>query len=363
MKVDYKIFDSNIVSKNIAIRKSKYTTKLQWDIRKESAIKSGTFDISRLEVALYTALALISNVDYYSFEVAEFALSYFIQMFSLLEADSNNYLSFKYDNVDMLRDFSKSTRVGEIAQGINYFYALNYLGAKVIYDYGQFCALHGLPKKNVGRKPDYVLDYLDGTYGIIESKGSLEPNITGMIESAHEQCNDGKANLSPKVSIKDSYAMGVSFATSSPRMRRNTILYISDPQEQHKQNNYDPIKSLFFEYSKFFFLVEDEKTYSVLRFLNSDYLRLDDFERSNIGYSIKKIYGFDNNAIVELGITSGLKEFIEDKYFKYNEMDDFERIHYANSKNMNEFVYHEDIADRKDNIIVLKNGIYIKSFR
>ena len=342
MKIEYEVYNSTNL-------KSKSTSK--WDIRNESSLASGVIDMTMDEVALYTAEALITNVFEYSYEVSVFSRSYFVQLPALIELEKG-YLAFKYKNKDMLRDFSKSSRIGEIAQGINYYFALNELGAGAVYNYESFCKQKCISVK--GRKPDYVLDYLNGTYGLIESKGSMEPNVTEKIKSAYEQCESGKRLLSQNgVTVHNSFALAISFATSSGYMNRNSKIYVADPPGGDEKNEYDPIKAIMYEYSKFFYLASQKEIYDQLSLQDDSNKELKKPEvRSGDGYIIARIQLDGDSKNIEFGISEKRWDYLNNLYDKY--------IDGVMQDNVEQF--KEERVVEGDEFCKMENGLFIRRY-
>lgn len=96
-----------------------------------------------------------------------------------------------------IRDFSKSSRVGEYGQAICRIFVQDQLIYPIVFDYDIFCALAGaivLSKNET--KPDFV--GWDGEYFVlVESKASLGSGaIKTTLREGLLQCDAGSANLS-----------------------------------------------------------------------------------------------------------------------------------------------------------------------
>lgn len=242
-KIEYKIYDSSV-----------FFNTGKWDIRKVRVKSGGEFQISDIQLAISTARGVLTRAHLYSPKVAAFARSY-LSTIPFMLSEKNKYLAINHENKDILRDFSKSTRHGEIAQGINYFYAKKHLGAYAVYDF----IFYAKERQNIrghcrGRIPDYILCYSDGTIGVLESKGTTAADPTGYLVSAHEQCENGKVFLHGKsIAVRNTYASVVSFAMSSNN-RRNTCLYIADPEDERMFHDDNLERNSLYEYSKWFYL-------------------------------------------------------------------------------------------------------------
>lgn len=223
-KVDVNIYDSNLFTKGVK------------DFRKETPKKSSTEEISMLELIYSTAKSILTNVPMYTPNAMAFARAYFSTIPFLL-TDKDGYWVIDYANKDVLRDFSKTTRIGELAQGINYALCFKVLGAVSVYDFKDFIQNEkGIRKAIKGKTPDYVIQYRNGEYGLIESKGTTAADPTPFIYSGKQQINAGDQIFTDEgIPLKDSYSSAVSFATSSGRMKRYTRVYMADPNGDEKE--------------------------------------------------------------------------------------------------------------------------------
>lgn len=217
--IEYSLYDSSVYSKS------------NLDIRQERAIKKEDMHITYAKLCVATSKAMLTNAHVFSPYIVNFARSYF-HIIPFLLTEKNGYLAFDYNNKDVLRDFSKSARIGELAQGINYQMCFDKLGVYAVYDYKDFIRnVAHINKKIVGQTPDFVLCYKDGTYGILESKGTMAADPTSFLISGNNQVKDGSVFLgSNGIGIRNGYTSAVSFATSSKKMKRNTKIYLADPE-------------------------------------------------------------------------------------------------------------------------------------
>lgn len=295
------------------------TTKL-WDIRKLTPDSISTFEISYFQLVVSIGKSLLSHCEKYTPEAASFARAYF-QTIPFILNEKSNYLSINNENKDILRDFSKTTRIGEIAQGINYYYFKKYMNVCSIYDYKLYAKKHY--KSTVGQSPDYVLVYNDGTLGLMESKGTLQPNPSEFIKNGKKQCIDGFACLCPYVS--NAYVSVADFATSSNRMKRNTSLYIVDPQYDSDWKGTDIDKHIKNEYAKWFYLLGMENEYNILKGgRNLTNNNLPYIEDRNNRIVLRQFEFFTSEkCTIEFGILPWAKEYLMkgNNYFelsKYN---------------------------------------------
>ena len=219
-KIDYKQFDSTVLTMGI----DPETTK---------AVEKDSIELSPSFLAYYTGKAMLSSMHKFSRKTVGFARSYY-QLIPFLLSEKDGYWAFDYECKKLLRDFSLSARVGELAQGINYYFCIKVLRAYSVWDFKTFVKCNSTGKVDLkGRLPDYVIRYKDGSISVLESKGICVKNPTKSLLGARGQYENGKNILaSMHCSVKNAYGSSVSFATNSPRMSRNTCIYLVDPSEK-----------------------------------------------------------------------------------------------------------------------------------
>lgn len=306
-KIEYSKYDSSV-----------FKTAVKSDIRNKSRIENGVIDISKFQLAISTAKSILSRSHCYSSEVSAFARSYLLTI-PFLISEKDGFLALHNENKDILKDFSKSARIGEIAQGVNYFFAKDYLGAHAIYDFKYYASVKKSITENCkGRTPDYVLCYPDGTISLLESKGTTKANPTDCLFSGREQCKNGKEYLEKHaIAVKNSYVSTVSFGTSSPYMTRHTHVYYTDPEYENGQVNENLNTDLLYEYSKWFYLAGNRNVTEILmrgQTLSYEDYRLLSNNRDGqpiIIYSWNTEFGTDTNPVrVSLGIQPFLLEYL-----------------------------------------------------
>lgn len=275
-------------------------------------------EITYFQLLLSTAKSMLTKSYKYSSQVALFARSY-SEVIQLLLEEKDGYLAFNYDFRDILRDFSKITRHGEIAQGINYFYAKERLGAYAVYDFKDYAKRIGILKKCRGYTPDYVYcRSKDKAIGILESKGTMQATPTSFLLHGHNQCTNGEAYLrSYGIIPANSYVSAVSFGTTSPSIRRYTRIYIADPSNEFAWEDENPKGSSLYEYSKLFYLAGNRKITEKLMW--GERIRKSDFEftqRSFVNngviigaWDVKDPFA-DRMVRINLGIRSSLVDYL-----------------------------------------------------
>lgn len=219
--------------------------------------------ISMLQLLLATSSGLLTRSNCISDKTLLLARSYLPIIQFWMNENKDGGLILDADSSKVLRDFSRTSRCGEIAQGINYIIAKRLMrsssGAWVnaIYDYDDYiesqCAISS---KYSGRKPDYVLVYQDGTVGVLESKGSLGNEKISSMRSGLEQCKNGAKFLNDhKIACCNSYVGLVLMAQNKKRDCVNA--YFADPINGHTYQYVIPQNAWMYEYAKFFYLAGD----------------------------------------------------------------------------------------------------------
>ena len=146
--------------------------------RLEKLIDGGEITISSFRLAKDIVKSMVTRQGNSFFADVEF-LCWLLQLGIMTTEDSNGYLELS-DKVksEILRDFSDTSRCGELAQGINYSFCLRKLKAKSIDDFKTYVDRHNLNippclKDRLYPSPDYILK-TNNKIAIIESKGDYQ---------------------------------------------------------------------------------------------------------------------------------------------------------------------------------------------
>lgn len=321
-KVNVLKYDSDVIKHSI---KSNRSTKDKTN--NKYIIQNYHFELSCLQLLRSTALGMLTraykykNYNYkynYNYKVACFIMSY-AAIIDLLLGEKDGYLSFDYDNKNMLRDFSTAARTGEIAQGINYAYAQEELNANVIYDFKDYAyKVRNISQKCKDRTPDYVYCDENNKIGILESKGTKDADPTKYLISGYNQCEAGEKYLSIHGIIPaNSYVSAVSFGTTSRHMKRYTSIYTFDPLNEVCSRDTNKEKNQLYEYSKLFYLAQNKTAAEKL--MRGEKLSGDDLENvkedsENNGiiigqWDLKSVHN-NKKISIKLGIKSSLAEYL-----------------------------------------------------
>lgn len=154
---------------------------------------------------------------------------------------------------DVLRDFSATTRIGELAQGVSYAYWKWQRGYSWIADFGPWAA--GLTPGYTGRKsPDFVmLNQITNDIAIMESKGTRSACHKAPMSKALLQCK------SALVHVPVSRGFGSVLTLDSKSPTGGGTLHIRDPERNVELT--DELKHYVFRrsYASWFDLIGDEK--------------------------------------------------------------------------------------------------------
>jgi len=205
------------------------------------------------ELSMYTAKATVTNVSTYTQKVRLLALSFFY-LTTIVFTSSSGGLQIHDDFKEVFRDFSRTTRIGEFAQGINYMFAQKVLKAEAVYDFEDYLNSNKRHWKKLKREsqPDYVLCNADNTISLFESKGSFDKTDQTVITDGLKQCKQGRKTLGsigfPRKKIKNMYCSLVVFKPEGSA--ENSFMCVDDPSEEAEADNIETKALVVYELSK-----------------------------------------------------------------------------------------------------------------
>jgi hypothetical protein len=258
--IDLEIINSSfyeaIQNKKLNVFKYDYNA-VKGKVKKKNKQKEQDFESNLLRISYATARTLcsfhIDNKELY-FDIIASILSHL----NFVEPnDSRQSFLLKKDRLNRLRDFSQTSRTGEMAQGINYLFVQERLDYPYIIDYHLFC--DRLNIKIEGRTPDFVLlNPLLNKIGLFESKSeaSVANSVTTKLNDAMKQLMIGKQNLllNKKLYAKNLYPVCTKFLFEHPEISTINYCYIAFSDEPVKFSPDDIIKA---HYASWFYLVGD----------------------------------------------------------------------------------------------------------
>lgn len=253
---------------------------------------------------------------------------WFLQLGVMTTEDGDGYLELSREvKKGLFRDFSQTSRCGELAQGINYYFAEQVLKALDIFDYKEYFNKHitgiGCPLST----PDYVFK-TSKEINILESKGDNTKGFpTQVLRKAKKgQCADGHAALKAGgINCNKTYASVVKFQ-SLKCAKRETCIHFGDPEYMQEEQK-PTLSDIKHEYSKWFDILGKWEIANQL--LNNQPFISNEVELDNDGFLPLRRFRLDidrYSIVVELGVMKNLWEFINnpdasiDGYLKTREI-------------------------------------------
>ena len=215
------------------------------------------FSSNRLAISIARAkLTRIPN----SFHLYLEALSSFIRMQAIISTIPR-IISFINGFRDLYRDFSRSSRIGEFAQGITYLFAQDILLKPFVNDFNGFLEARGFPTTSRKKSPDFAIgDYHSTRISLLESKGSSPKTrfykLKTRLKEALYQCDSGENHLhtySIPYPVYRKYASAVWIPEQSDGW--DATLYFADPEGQPTIESFDPILFAKYHYASWFMLI------------------------------------------------------------------------------------------------------------
>ncbi len=165
------------------------------------------------------------------------------------------------NRISLLRDFSRTTRIGEISQGLVYLYMQNE-GYPYINDFHFFCANNQINIPAKTSTPDFVCQDKNQSNQIclVESKGKeaiSSGDIKSKLAKAISQCVSGE-NIINKSNKGYNVIKSLGFCTEwcDENDANNSILHFVDPENEiyQKDINSAPMR---FHYASWFYMIGD----------------------------------------------------------------------------------------------------------
>lgn len=207
---------------------------------------------------LKLSVAMVKANTTRSASLKNFVYDTFLSALSLngLVENKGSKLALRDGFRNKYRDFSKTSRTGELAQAINYIFAQEKLGYKFVLDYEEFISATKTPTKKTGAAPDYVLFGKNSkNLAVLESKGSsasaklpLATIRSRLFSAMNSQCGDGVRHLQKNGHlVSHSYASLVELVESSDV--GESIIHFADP-DYDEFDNVDYSKAVKSHYSR-----------------------------------------------------------------------------------------------------------------
>jgi hypothetical protein len=282
--VDLVEYTSNsAITKKVHLKKvpnSNYTSRLE-------------FSATRLAIALARTIMALEPGN---FDLVFQTISAYFNLQSIVDSGKKS-LSLKSGFKTVYRDFSGTSRIGELAQAISYLFCQDILGYPLVLDYDSFLVSQGYPAL-AGSTPDFVISHiLSQNVNLLESKGAVPINpvrgLKTVMREGLEQCEEGKNHLSLNaggVPVSNTFVTSVWFAeANSPWL---TTLNFADPKDENKKPIENPLAVVNYHYATWFMLLG--YYHQAVELVSEGKLSLET-PKKTITYNNESFYVFDYN--------------------------------------------------------------------
>lgn len=264
--------------------------------------RSLTFNCARLTYALARTLSS-SYLTYH-----EFLLDVIGSCITLrnVVSDTSPAFRLKDSRLNSLRDFTRSSKVGEIAQAIAYLFSQDHLDRPVVVDFHQYFVNRGLAVPSKDTTPDFIIHgrLLDGNISLLESKGTEinTSSVKGMLKNGLTQCSNGSSiSAAHGFNVTNKYVACTELSVDS--MADNTTIHYVDPEQFPKSREFDD-SILRMHYASWFYLVSDFENCD--RLVRGDNIEINSNLYSNIDFEGES-YLVKKNTISNLIFNTGRK--------------------------------------------------------
>ncbi|WP_103072052.1 hypothetical protein [Aquimarina sediminis] len=227
---------------------------------------NGTLRFSAIELHIAIARCILSR-DLTNLDLVFESISSFFRYQTIINTAKMN-LTLNKSNFELLRDFSKKTRIGELAQGITYLLAQEHLNFPIVVDFEGFVKYKNSNASINGKTPDFILQKAtDFNYSLIESKGhyvSTSGSTKGKLNKALQQCDSGEQILNteiPKYSLNKSF--GVCLKLFNEQDSNKSEIQFVDPTRNSRNDNFN-IEIIRYHYASWFLLMGNMQIYEKL---------------------------------------------------------------------------------------------------
>ena len=258
----------------------------------------GNVKFSAIKLNVGIARCILSK-DLSNLDMVFESLSSFLRFQTIINTQHDN-LRLNKIKIENLRDFSQKTRIGELAQGITYLFAQEYLNYPIIVDFEGYVKRENPTVIISDETPDFILqNQANFDYSLIESKGHYEiknKSTKGKLSKALNQCISGERimnTLGRNYTLIKSYGVCVKF--QNEQAQSDSIIQYVDPENDENNNNYN-IDVIRYHYASWFLLMGDLRIYE--RLLSKEFIKELDLKQyvkesiNNKEYFIFKYFPF-----------------------------------------------------------------------
>jgi hypothetical protein len=157
---------------------------------------------------------------------------------------ANNNLRLNSNRLNRLRDFSRTNKIGEVAQALTWIYLEEKSSFPYVVDFELFCDKYGIIIPKNSSSPDFIAQDINKTTNICiaESKGKLinsQTSIKTKLNNGLNQCDIGELIINSKGTF--SVIKKLCFCTEFSRESDlgNSIFHFVDPVKSSKNKNVD----------------------------------------------------------------------------------------------------------------------------
>ncbi|MBP7808645.1 MAG: hypothetical protein KA163_05095 [Bacteroidia bacterium] len=231
-----------------------------------AAIRNGNFTFTNHELAIAIARATIgSSLPKDPISFAEYGAAFY----NLMTLEDMRHPAFRVNSqsVKRYRDFSKTTRTGELAQGISFLFAQKVLRHSAIVDFKLFFERIGSPIHSVAKTPDYIIaDNIYGGVDLMECKGAYIPSqntIENRIIAVNNQCQSGESIVNSILNWRVNNTYSCCISVSNENSPAGTKIHFADPPGKQLEDA-NLIQLIRFHYASWFLLAGDFDNASLL---------------------------------------------------------------------------------------------------
>lgn len=306
------------------------------------------FKINLLRLSVAIAKCTFTKGPDRNYRLAETFIN-IIRLRTLVFKTKDQRFLLHNERFQLIRDFSKTTRIGEIAQGVSFLFSQDVLRIPTPHDFIGYCETHygEVPE---GSTPDFIGSSKDGTYDLVESKGSQDTKkiiINGRLNDALKQCNKGEDFLNslklPNALRK--FGILTVFETNGSASPNNSSIYFIDPSnnQQERFNSWQLIisyyKSIIMGFTGFDSIISfKEAITNTITLQNNSYhilkINFNEFESKLTPFYIY-------SGLLTFGISSKILDILtlkgdnSEKYFlTIKQLFDFQKTDSINNDNM-----------------------------
>lgn len=222
------------------------------------------FSLFRLAVALAKTILTRDPLDEDLIKEVRAALYVLDSLLDMTEADLrlSNRFRQKY------RDFSKSSRMGELAQAVSFVFAQEVLGHPVVLDFHGYIRSQKIAEVSPKiRTPDFALLFHSGSHrpSLLESKGTSPIQKTTAVKSdlkdGLDQCYAGESHIlaHAKPFYRAKCSFGTLLAAAEIKDGWPSFFAFCDPERDGDEGMRDPIGAARQYYSTFLLLAGQRK--------------------------------------------------------------------------------------------------------